>query len=87
MGMSLFFIILSIILILVCAGLIVSILLQKKRQAGFSGNVAGLASDKTYFDKNKGRTLEGKLEKYTKFLGALFMLISLILSIYILSIQ
>jgi len=59
--------------------MITAILLQKKRQAGFSGNVGGMSGDKTYFDKNKARTMEGKLEKWTKILGAFFMVLSLVL--------
>jgi len=59
--------------------MITAILLQKKRQAGFSGNVGGMSGDKTYFDKNKARTMEGKLERWTKILGAFFMVLSLVL--------
>jgi len=59
--------------------MITAILMQKKRQAGFSGNMSGMSGDKTYFDKNKGRTLEGKLERWTKFLGGFFMILSLVI--------
>jgi len=59
--------------------MVVAILMQKKRQAGFSGNVTGMGQDKTYFDKNKKRTLEGRLEKYTKILAAIFMITSLVI--------
>jgi len=59
--------------------MITAILLQKKRQAGFSGNVGGMSGDKTYFDKNKARTMEGRLEKWTKILGAFFMILSLVI--------
>ena len=77
--MSPVYIILSVVLALSCLCMIVAILMQKKRQAGFSGNVGGMGGDKTYFDKNKGRTWEGKLEKYTKFLGGFFMILSLVI--------
>jgi len=59
--------------------MVVAILLQKKRQAGFSGNVTGMNQDKTYFDKNKRRTFEGRLESYTKILAAVFMILSLVM--------
>ena len=77
--MSLLYIILSVILALACLLMVVAILMQKKRQAGFSGNVGGMGADKTYFDKNKKRTFEGKLEKYTKILAAFFMILSLVM--------
>ena len=69
----------SIILAVISLSLIVIILLQKKRQGGFSGAAAGMGADKTYFDKNKGRTLEGRLERYTKLLAAVFMILALVL--------
>ena len=77
--MNTLYIILSIVLALACLCMITAILLQKKRQAGFSGNVGGMSGDKTYFDKNKARTLEGKLEKWTKILGGFFMVLSLVI--------
>ena len=73
------YIALSVVLALACLCMIVAILMQKKRQAGFSGNVSGMSGDKTYFDKNKGRTLEGKLEKYTKILAGIFIILSLVI--------
>jgi len=77
--MNTLYIILSIVLALACLCMITAILLQKKRQAGFSGNVGGMSGDKTYFDKNKARTMEGKLEKWTKILGGFFMVLSLVI--------
>jgi preprotein translocase subunit SecG len=41
------------------------ILMQKKRSGGM-GSVAGMGNVDTYWDKNKGRTLEGTLERLTK---------------------
>ena len=77
--MTALYIVLSIILALACLCIITAILMQKKREAGFSGNISGMSGDKTYFDKNKARTLEGKLEKWTKILGAFFMVLSLVI--------
>ena len=80
--MSPLFIILAIVYILLCAGLIVIILMQKKRQAGLGG-ITGMSSqgNGSFFDKNKGNTLEGKLEKYTKIGGALFFILSMMLGL------
>ena len=77
--MGTLYIILSAALAIGCLSIITIILLQKKRQAGFSGNVGGSGSDKTYFSQNKARTREGKLEKWTKILGAFFIILSLVL--------
>ena len=77
--MSPLYIVLSVTLALACLCIIVAILMQKKRQAGFSGNVGGMSGDKTYFDQNKKRTFEGKLERYTKILAAFFILLSLVI--------
>jgi preprotein translocase subunit SecG len=43
--------------------------MQKKRSGGM-GSVAGMGNVDTYWDKNKGRTLEGTLERLTK-IGAI----------------
>lgn len=75
---------LFVLYILFCVGLIALILVQKKRTNGLSGLTGGsssLGSD-TYWDKNKSRTLEGKLELYTKVgIGFLFV-ITFIISMF-----
>ena len=77
------YIALSVFLTLTCLALIVAILMQKKRQGGFSGAVSGGSGDKTYWDKNKSKSFEGKLEKWTKILGGVFMVISLVIGFFI----
>ena len=77
--MSTLYIILSAVLAIASFSIITIILLQKKRQAGFSGNVGGSGGDKTYFSQNKARTREGKLERWTKLLGAFIIILSLVL--------
>ena len=79
MEMSPLYIVMSATLALACLCMVVAILMQKKRQAGFSGNVTGMSQDKTYFDKNKKRTREGRLERLTKLLAAVFMILSLVI--------
>jgi len=77
--MSPVYIILSIFSILLCIGLIIMILLQKK-DARLGAGMAGMAADQsTYWGKNKGRSLEGTLERYSKIGGAVFMALSIIL--------
>jgi preprotein translocase subunit SecG len=65
-----------------CVIINVLILLQKKRASGLGGSFVGMGSaTSTYFDKNKGRTLEGKLEFWTKLSGAAFMVLCLVLNV------
>ncbi|MCL2235008.1 MAG: preprotein translocase subunit SecG [Defluviitaleaceae bacterium] len=78
--MSPIYITLTAILGLVCVALVTVILMQKKRDAGFSGasNMSGGGEGPTHFEKNKGRTREGKLARMTKVLAAVFMVMSLV---------
>lgn len=65
--------------ILVSIFLIVVILLQKGKSAGISGVIAGGAE--TFFGKNKARTMEGTLERLTTVAAALFIILSMVLTI------
>ena len=71
-------IILTVIYILICIALVVLVLMQEGKTAGL-GAISGAAE--TYWGKNKGRSMEGMLVKFTKALVVLFMLISGILNI------
>lgn len=70
-------IVIMALLILASLVLIVSILLQSGKEAGMSGNIAGGAE--SIWGKNKGRSLEGKLEKATTVSAIIFVLASLLL--------
>ena len=71
--MSALFIVLSIVFALICGALIGAILLQKKRDAGGVGSIAGMGNvAETYWDRNKSRSMEGSLEKWTK-IGAVVL--------------
>jgi preprotein translocase subunit SecG len=72
------YILLGILFMLGCAALVTSILMQKKRTAGL-GSVAGMGNTNTYWEKNKSRSMEGTLEKWTKIGGAVAMLLAIIL--------
>ncbi|MEG1458266.1 MAG: preprotein translocase subunit SecG [Acetivibrio sp.] len=67
--------ILTIVYILVCVALVVIVLLQEGKQAGLSGSISGAAE--TYWGKNKGRSMEGALEKSTKYLAIGFIVLSI----------
>lgn len=67
------------IFILVCIFLTIVVLMQESKQNGLSGAISGAAD--TYWGKNKGRSMEGKLVTITKVLAVLFVVISIILNI------
>ena len=71
-------IILTIILILVSIIFTVIVLMQEGKSAGL-GAISGAAE--TYWGKNKGRSMEGALGKFTKILGVVFMLLAIVLNI------
>ncbi|MDE7327405.1 MAG: preprotein translocase subunit SecG [Lachnospiraceae bacterium] len=70
--------IVTVIYVLLCIALIVVVLMQEGKSAGLSGAINGVAD--TYWGKNKGRSIEGTLEKITKILAALFIIISIVLA-------
>ncbi len=70
--------ILTIVLIIDAIALTVIVLMQEGRSQGL-GAIAGAAE--TYWGKNKGRSMEGMLEKITLVLVVLFFVISLLLNI------
>ena len=71
-------IILQVIYILICIALAAIVLMQEGKQAGL-GAISGAAE--TYWGKNKGRSMEGKLVKITKYLAIAFILLSMILNL------
>lgn len=70
--------IVTVLYVLLCIALIVVVLMQEGKSAGLSGAINGVAD--TYWGKNKGRSMEGTLEKITKALAALFIILSIILT-------
>ncbi|WP_462426422.1 preprotein translocase subunit SecG [Anaerotignum lactatifermentans] len=71
--------VLSVVLVILSVLLCVIILLQSKRSAGL-GAIGGGSGD-TYWSKNKGSSMEGALERYTKIGGALFMILALVINL------
>ncbi len=71
-------IVLQVIFILICIGLTVLVLMQEGKSAGL-GAISGAAE--TYWGKNKGRSMEGKLVKITKYLAIGFMALTIILNL------
>ena len=71
---------LTIIYIIVCVILIAITLMQSKEDQGASGTIVG-GSSSNFYEKNKGRTKEGRLKRWTIILGIVFILMTVVLNI------
>ena len=69
-------IILGIVMILVSLVLIGVILLQQGHRAGVNGAISGAAD--TFLSKNKARTVNAKLARFTKYGVILFFVLTLV---------
>ena len=72
-------VIVTILYVLICIALVVVVIAQEGKSAGLSGAINGVAD--TYWGKNKGRSVEGKLELLTKILATAFIVISVVLNL------
>lgn len=70
-------IIVNIAHIIFALSIIIIVLLQSGKSAGLSGSIAGGAE--TFFGKNKGRTIDALLGKYTTFAAIAFLVTSVVL--------
>lgn len=71
-------IILTVIFGLICVGLVILVLMQEGKSAGL-GAISG--SSDTYWGKNKGRSREANLARWTKILAVLFIVLAAVLNI------
>ena len=70
-------IIANIIHILFALAIIVIVLLQSGKSAGLGGVISGGAE--TFFGKNKGRTIDAMLGRFTSFAAIAFLITSIVL--------
>ena len=70
--------VLMVLFVLVCIIATVLVLMQEGRSQGL-GAIAGAAE--TYWGKNKGRSMEGNLVKWTKILSVVFFLLAIVLNL------
>lgn len=70
--------ILSVIFVLICVALTVIVLLQEGKSAGL-GSIGGMAE--SYWGKNKGRSMEGNLERFTTFAAIAFVILAIVLNL------
>ena len=61
--------------------IILVVVMQEGNQKGLSGSIAGGAE--TFFGKNKGKTIEAKLSKWTIVVAALFVILTVVLGIVV----
>lgn len=64
----------------ICVALIVVAMMQSSEDSGASGTIMG-STTSNFYEKNKGRTREGKLKKMTISLGITFAVLTIALSI------
>jgi len=68
------------ILQLICGLLIIMVVLfQSGKSAGLSGTIGGVAD--SFLAKNKARTVDAKLARATKWIGAAYLILTLLLLI------
>ena len=70
---------LGAVLILSAIVIVIAVMLQQSQQQGLSGAIAG--GTDSFFDKNKGRTMEAKLAKITKIFASIFFVVALVASV------
>ena len=73
-------IILVVMDLIICLALTILAMVQSKDDAGLSSTITG-SSTNNFFEKNKGRTKEGKQKRWTIILGIAFVIVTIALSI------
>ena len=73
-------IILIVVEFIICIALTILAMMQSKEDAGLSSTITG-SSTNNFFEKNKGRTKEGMLKRWTIILGVAFVIVTIALSI------
>ncbi len=77
--MSVIQIILTVIYVLLGVAISIVILMQEGKSNGLGSAIGGMAD--SYWSKNKGRSMEGALEHFTRYGAIVFMVITLILNV------
>ena len=70
-------IVLTVIQVLLALFLIAVVLLQSGKSAGLSGAIAGGVD--TFLSKNKAKSWDARLARWTKWVAILFMVLTLVL--------
>ena len=67
-------------MVIVCIALVILVTKQSKEDSGASGTIVG-ASANNFYEKNKGRTAEGRMKRATIILMVVFAILTLALGI------
>ena len=67
----------TILQLFTALALILIVLFQSGKSQGLSGTIGGIAD--SYMSKGKARTIDAKLAKATKWVGAVFVVLTLVL--------
>ncbi len=73
-------IILTVVYFIMALALVVLTLMQSKEDAGLSSTISG-SSTNNFFEKNKGKTKEGKQKRWTIILAIIFAILTIALSV------
>lgn len=71
-------IIITVVQLLVALALILIVLFQSGKSQGLSGTIGGIAD--SYMAKSKAKSLDAKLAKATKWVGAAFIVLTLVIN-------
>ena len=77
--MNVLTLVITILQLLCGLGVILIVLMQSGKSAGLSGAIGGVAD--SFLAKNKAKTLDAKLARATKWVGAVFLILTLVLLI------
>lgn len=73
-------ILIGILVIIVSLAIIAAVLLQQGRRAGINGAISGGAD--TFLSKNKARTFDATLARWTKYIAILFFVLALVANFF-----
>ncbi len=77
--MSAWIIILTVLQLLTALATVLIVLFQSGKSAGLSGAIGGVAD--TFLAKNKAKSLDAQLAKYTKWVALAFVVLTLLINI------
>ena len=72
-------IVITVLQLLCGLAIILAVLFQSGKSAGLSGAIGGVAD--SFLAKNKAKTMDAKLARATKWVGAIFLILTLVLLI------
>ena len=72
--------VLTVIYFIIAIAIIILALIQTKEDTGLSSTITG-SSTNNFYEKNKGRTKEGKQKRWTVILAIIFAILTIVLGI------